>query len=110
MAKRKKKKLFKIRYLIVLGFIIYISSVFINQQSMLKKLNEEKNEKRKIVEQLNDQILEMEKEMQLIESPEHIEEYIERVAREELKMVKPGETIYIDKNKSNNKFIDNIGE
>jgi len=36
-------------------------------------------------------------------------EIIEKIARDQYKMVKPNETIYIDKNKNDNKLIQGIG-
>ena len=36
-------------------------------------------------------------------------ELIEKIARNQYKMVKPNETIYIDKNKNDNKLIQGIG-
>ena len=36
-------------------------------------------------------------------------EIVEKIARDQYKMVKPNETIYIDKNKNDNKLIQGIG-
>jgi cell division protein FtsB len=76
---------------------------------MINKLNAERKEKETIIQGLKQEINEMEKEKELINSPDHINEYVEKVAREELKMIKPGETIYIDKNKQENGFENSIG-
>lgn len=108
MASKKSRK-FKLRHLLIVILTIYILSIFINQQGMINKLNAERKEKETIIQGLKQEINEMEKEKELINSPDHINEYVEKVAREELKMIKPGETIYIDKNKQENGFENSIG-
>lgn len=108
MGSKKSRKL-KLRHLLLVILTIYILSIFINQQGMINKLNAEKKEKETIIQGLRQEINGMEKEKELINSPEHINEYVEKVAREELKMIKPGETIYIDKNKQENGFEDSLG-
>ncbi|WP_416197256.1 MAG: Cell division protein FtsB [Sporanaerobacter sp.] len=103
MAKRKKKnvKKFRIRHLIVLVFAIYISATLISQRRMLKSLNREKAEMESEVKTLNTEINEINKEIKNSDSLE----FVEKVAREELKMVKPREIIYIDKSKNKDPFL-----
>ncbi len=99
---RIKKRRFRLRHIIILGVLIYGISVFLNQQNMIKELNEEKAHKEKQIQLLNDELIEIEGIIQYA----YTLDYIEKIAREELGMVKPGETIYIDKNK--NKFVKGI--
>lgn len=106
MEKRRKKKLFKIRYFLILIFGVYIISVFISQNRIISDLKEEKLQKEEEIEVLKAEIAEIQEKIEYNNSLE----YIEKIAREELKMVKPNEIIYIDKKKNENSFINSIGE
>ncbi len=103
MAKHKKKnvKKFRIRHLIILVFGIYICTTLISQKKMLKNLNAEKVEMENEVKTLNTEINEINKEIKNSDSLE----FVEKVAREELKMLKPREIIYIDKSKNKDPFL-----
>lgn len=84
-----------IRKLLIIGILIYVSIVFINQQKTLDSY--------KSIAKYNEQKLEEEKTHQesLLAIKENIDstEYIEQVAREKLFMYLPNERVYIDRNK-----------
>lgn len=102
MNKKKKKRLRGNRpfYMIVIVFLLYISWILIDQQIKLHELNNQKGDLMKEVERLREKEQQLTEEQELLNDPQ----YIERVARERLKMVKPNEIIYIDHEKT--KFLD----
>lgn len=105
MERKSRKRRFRLRHIMIIGLLIYLVIVFINQQQRISKLESQKESK-------NEEVKELEKEIgYLQEKIKHTDslDYIEKIAREELKMIKPGEIIYIDKDKNENKdkFIDN---
>jgi len=99
MGKGTKKKRIKIRYIIFVIIFIYGISTFITQQSMVKKLEEKKETKEEEISQLKQDIEGLQEKIKYSNTPE----YIEKIARDELGMVKPWEIIFIDKSK--NKFV-----
>ena len=86
--------------MIVIVFLLYISWILIDQQIKLHELNNQKGDLMKEVERLREKEQQLTEEQELLNDPQ----YIERVARERLKMVKPNEIIYIDHEKT--KFLD----
>lgn len=106
MKEKKSRKRFRIRYFLILAIVIYLGITFINQQKIIKALEKEKAQKQGEIEKLNSEIKDIEEKLKYTDSLE----YIEKMAREELKMIMPDEIIYIDTNKSkdkSNKGIDN---
>lgn len=99
--KVKNKKKLRIRHILIVIFVIYISSTLISQKSMMKKLEAKKVEKEKELEVIQSEIKEIDSEIKKSDSLE----FIEKVAREELRMVKPREIIYVDKNKNKDPFL-----
>jgi len=97
--KSKTKKRFKISYFFILILVVYLGITFFKQQSMIKALEIEKAQKQKEIEKLNSEIADIEEKLEYSDSLE----YIEKMAREELKMVKPDEMIFVDINKSKEK-------
>ena len=93
------KNLFKngnlLKKILLVGIIIYVSIVFIEQQKTLDSYKE--------AQRYNEQKLEEEKEHQesLLAMQENINstEYIEQIAREKLYMYLPNERVYIDRSK-----------
>ena len=84
----------KLINLILLASIIYFVFAFINQQTKLTSYNKD-------ISYYSTQIEELEnKKEELIAIQENVnsEEYIEKVAREELHMYLPNEIVYIDSN------------
>lgn len=101
MIKKKPKKRLKFIHLVI-GFVfIYFTAIFWNQKALMKDLETKKNEVQTEVDNIKNDIKELEEEMKDSESLE----FVEKVAREELGMVKPREIIYIDKNKKKDSFF-----
>ena len=74
---------------------------FWNQRQLKRGLEVNKKEKEIIVENLEQDIKELEEE---IESSDSLK-FVEKIAREELGMVKPREIIVIDKNAKTQNYI-----
>ena len=87
----KKRKL-RLKNIFMIAFIVYAAITIVNQQLTIYDLRKaEQNEISKIeaVRNDNDRLMEM------INNATSIE-YIEKMAREQLGLVKPGEKVYID--------------
>lgn len=92
--KRKKGSFFrrnKIAILVIGVLLGYLSVTIINQEIKLRALQEEGRQLQEVVGKLEKELGNMEKK---VEESENLE-YIEKTAREKLKMVKPNEIIYI---------------
>lgn len=92
MSKGKKPKLGLIVTAVIAGYFIYNIA---GQESLLdKKQNEKKRIEASIEEQkqLNEDLKKQKEEV-------NSDQYIERIAREKLGMVKPGEKVFSDINK-----------
>ena len=79
----------------IVGIILYVSIIFINQQKSINAYNNQQvNLRNKIKEQ-------EEYKQTLLATKENISspEYIEELAREKLDMYLPNERVYIDVNK-----------
>ncbi len=93
------KSLFKkhnlLKKILLIGIIIYVAIIFIDQQKTLDSYKE--------AQKYNAKKLEEEKEYQdkLIAMQENINstEYIEQIARDKLYMYLPNERVYIDRSK-----------
>ena len=99
--KKRKKKRFGLFHFILLLGITYVIVVFWKQEILLNELEAKKQENALEVEILERDIEELEKE---IEDSDTLK-FVEKIAREELGMVKPRELIYIDKNKNKNSIF-----
>ena len=87
----KKRKL-RLKNIFMIAFIVYAAITIVNQQLTIYDLRKaEQNEISKIeaVRNDNDRLMEM------INNATSVE-YIEKLAREQLCLVKPGEKVYID--------------
>ena len=87
----KKRKL-RLKNVLMIAFIVYAAITIVNQQLTIYDLRKaEQNEISKIeaVRNDNDRLMEM------INNATSVE-YIEKMAREQLGLVKPGEKVYID--------------
>ncbi|MDR7870939.1 MAG: septum formation initiator family protein [Tissierellaceae bacterium] len=98
--KRKKKKISKVR-IIFFGILIYIAVIMINQNKMMKELEGKKALLTNDIHILESEIEELNDELENSDSLE----FVEKVAREELGMVKPREIIVIDQDKTKNSFF-----
>lgn len=98
---KKKRKRFKLRHLIILFLVFMIGKTFISQGIMIKNLTDKKEKEGKEIAQLEKEIQQLNYEIQDKDSIE----FIEKVAREDLRMVKPREIIYIDRNRDKKRFM-----
>lgn len=88
-------------HLVLLLLLIYISVVMLNQRKLMKNLQSKKTELQREINMLQKDIDELNHE---IENSDSLQ-FVEKVAREELGMVKPREIIYVDKKKIKNSFF-----
>lgn len=101
--KKKRKKKIKLIHIVLLFLFIYVSLIYYNQYKLLDELEAKREEKLSEVENLKSEIEELHYQ---IENSDSLE-FVERIAREDLGMVKPREIIYIDKNKKNKSIFKN---
>ena len=105
----KKKRRFNVINFLFLIFVIYFAFTAFNQYEMLLDLNSQIKEKEAIKAEAEKEALELKSDVEKLSEEETLIEIIEKIARDQYKMVKPNETIYIDKNKNDNKLIQGIG-
>lgn len=98
MKKKRKKKKIGILRIIVFVMLLYIMVIMINQNKLMKELEGKKMVLQNEVHILEEEIDDLSKELENSDSLE----FIEKVARDELGMVKPREIIVIDKGKIKN--------
>jgi len=92
MNKRKKSKLWLV---VLIGFFLYFAYVMVDQQKMLYAKDMEMADIQAKIKQEEKVGQELQKKKETLES----DEYIEKVAREKLGMVKQEEKVFIDVNK-----------
>lgn len=100
--KKRKRIGFRLRHLVFLLLVLYISVIMLNQRKLMGNLQSKKMELQNEIKTLNEDINELNEEIEESDSLE----FVEKVAREELGMVKPREIIYVDKKKLKNSFFD----
>lgn len=93
----KRKQFIKIKRIALIGLLIYVVIMFGKQVILKRKLEAKRDIYSKEILVLEEEIEELEEE---IENSDSLK-FIEKIAREELGMVKPREIIVIDKNKKN---------
>lgn len=98
--RRRKKKLMLGRTLIIL-LILYVGFILLNQRKLMNELNSKKEKIQLEIETLKAEIDALNEEIE----NSHSLQFVEKVAREELGMVKPREIIYIDKNRIKKPFF-----
>lgn len=101
-VRKKKQRGFRLIHLVLILLGLYLIVAINHQRGLMKDLQAKK-------EMNLNQISLLEKEIQALN--EEIEssgtlEFVEKVAREELGMVKPREIIYVDRNKSHEQTFD----
>jgi cell division protein FtsB len=106
--KKKKRKLNIINFLFTV-FVLYFAYTAFTQYQMLNDLNNAIGEKQMEKAEIEKDVLELKKDVEKMNDKEALLELVEKIARNQYKMVKPNETIYIDKNKNDNKLIQGIG-
>ncbi|NLY21291.1 MAG: septum formation initiator family protein [Tissierellia bacterium] len=97
---KENKGGFKLIHLLLIVFFVYFGVTVFKQNRIIKELKSEKTEMNAQIEQIKADIDYLNEE---IESAGTLK-FIERVARDDYGMVKPRETIYIDKDKQKNPF------
>ncbi len=105
----KKKRKFNVINFLFLVFVMYFAYTAFNQYEMLIDLNSQIEEKEIIKSGTEKKALELKSDVEKLNREEDLMEIVEKIARDQYKMVKPNETIYIDKNKNDNKLIKGIG-
>lgn len=95
--KKSKKKKSTDYLLLVIGAVLvavllYIATFYFNQGMTLTRLQKQKKQLEIEVEEKEKEIGRLKEELENSKTPE----YIEKQAREQLKMVMPGERVYID--------------
>ena len=88
-------KINKLLNLILIFMLVYVLITFIGQQSKLNSYNKDIASYTSQIEELKEKKEELLITQENVNSPE----YIEQIAREELDMYLPNETVYIDVSK-----------
>jgi cell division protein FtsL len=105
----KKKKKLNVVNLLFTVFLIYFAYTAFSQYQMLSDLNKEIDQKMLVKAEVEKEVNELKDDVAKMSNEEALLELVEKIARDQYKMVKPNETIYIDKNKNDNKLIRGIG-
>jgi len=108
-APKKKKRKLNFINLIFAIFVIYFAYTAFNQNLMINGLNIQIADKNIVKSVAQKQSEELKQDVDKINTDEAMLDLVEKIARNQYKMVKPNETIYIDKNRNDNKFINGIG-
>ena len=85
----------KVKNIVVIAFIIYAMTTFINQEKVLSSYKEQEAQ---VASQIED-AKEYQEELNISKENVNSLEYIEQIAREELNMYYPNEKIYVDNSK-----------
>lgn len=102
MSKRRNKRGVRLIHVFLIFLVLYVAIVLNHQRGLMKNLDSKKVMNQAEVDKLEKEIEALNKE---IESSDSLE-FVEKIARDELGMVKPREIIYIDKNKPKNRVFD----
>lgn len=100
--KIRKRKGIRLIHVLLIVLVIYVGFVMNHQRKLMSNLEERK-------ELVETEITNMEKEINYLNeeiSKSGTLEFIEKVARDDLGMVKPREIIYIDKSNTENNKLD----
>lgn len=89
-------------HIIVILLVVYISVVMLNQRKLMKNLQSKKNSLQSEINVLQKDINDLNYE---IENSDSLQ-FVERIAREELGMLKPREIIYVNTKKLKNSIFD----
>ena len=104
MAKQKKKMRFRLIHLTLIVVLVYVAVVSNNQRMLMNELKEERAETEAEILRAESEIETLKFEMEDSDSLE----FVERVARDDLGMVRPKEIIYIDINKAQDRLLENL--
>lgn len=106
---KHRKKRFNLFGVIFMLFLVYVGTTAYNQMQMISELDSQIAVKTKERDAAVKMAGELKADVDKLGNQETKLEIYEKVARDEYKMVRPNETIYIDKNITSNKFIKGIG-
>ncbi|MDF2948825.1 MAG: septum formation initiator family protein [Sedimentibacter sp.] len=109
IAPKKKKRKLNIVNLLFSVFVLYFAYTAFTQHQMLNELNDEIDKKKTEKAEIEKEVQELQVDVEKMNNEEKLLELVEKIARNQYKMVKPNEVIYIDKNKNDNKLIQGIG-
>ena len=85
----------KLKNIVVIVFIIYAMTTFMNQEKVLSSYKEQEQQVANQIEEAK----EYQEELNISKENANSLEYIEQVAREKLNMYYPNEKIYVDNSK-----------
>lgn len=105
----KKKRKFNVINFLFSIFVMYFAYTAFCQYQMLKDLGREIEQRKLVKADVEKEVNELKEDVAKMSDEEALLELVEKIARDQYKMVKPNETIYIDKNKNDNKLIRGIG-
>lgn len=97
-VKKKKSKTPKhinLSHIIIAMIFLYFAVIFVKQEVVIRDLKKQKQVEMKHLKDLKTEIADLKQKINKSDTVE----YIEKIAREELDMIKPHEIIYKDKNK-----------
>lgn len=105
---KKRRRLNIINFLFSV-FVIYFAYTAFAQYQILSDLNHQIDDKLIEKAKVEKKVQELKNDVEKMNNEEELLELVEKIARNQYKMVKPNETIYIDRNKNDNKLIQGIG-
>lgn len=93
MAKGRKKHFARfLGFALFFGLLLYVGSVLLEQQREMMYLQRMKAENQRAIEALEGQLSEIQENIDSANS----DEFVEKIARQQLKMIGPEETLFID--------------
>lgn len=100
LRKKSARKNANKRFLIFISAVVLVFATYfiytLTEQSMrMTGINAEIEKKKAELEEINDEIDLLKEELTMVDEPE----FIEKIAREKLKMVSPKDIIYVDSDK-----------
>jgi cell division protein FtsB len=104
-----RKRKFNFVNFVFIIFVLYFAYTAFNQYKVIQYLDTQIEEKNLIQAKAMDTAESLKKDVEKINDNDALMELVEKVARNQYKMVKPNEIIYIDKNRNDNKLIMGIG-
>lgn len=91
------KRSMKLIPIVLLGvFLTYLIGSFISQRATMRDLERVKKEKESQLLQVNKEIKDLEDELDQVNTPE----FIEKIARDKLKMVGPKDIVYVNESET----------
>lgn len=100
IAKRKQK--IKIKKILLIAVVLYTAVLFGRQRRLKRQLEAKRDRYDEEIAMLQEEIEDLEEEVENSDSLK----FIEKIAREELGMVKPREIIVLDKNKNDRNYLE----